>query len=131
MMTETIEFYKEGFFGYGNDGEFQYWSLAHFVPIVVLAVVVCLIYRFRKNLIKFRHEEEVRFLLGGLCLFFWMSYYWRLLYVGNEGNGLTDETANLADYYIRIPMLGQIESLNAAMAAGILVYDAARQRRIK
>ena len=87
MVTETIEFYKEGFFGYGNDGEFQYWSLAHFVPIVVLAVVVCLIYRFRKNLIKFRHEEEVRFLLGGLCLFFWMSYYWRLLYVGNEGNG--------------------------------------------
>jgi len=49
--------------------------------------------------------------------------------IGNEGNGLTDETASLADFYVKIPMLGQIESLNAAMAAGILVYDAARQRR--
>ncbi len=86
-MTENIEFYKEGFFGYGKDGDFKYWSLAHFVPIVVLVVAVCLIYRFRKNLKEFRYEEELRFLLGGLCLFFWISYYFRLLYVGNEGSG--------------------------------------------
>ena len=39
--------------------------------------------------------------------------------IGNEGNGLTAETAKLADTYIRIPMGGQLESLNAAMAAGI------------
>lgn len=49
--------------------------------------------------------------------------------IGNEGNGLTDETAALADTYIRIPMGGQLESLNAAMAAGILMYEANRQRR--
>ena len=49
--------------------------------------------------------------------------------IGNEGNGLTDETAALADTYIRIPMGGQLESLNAAMAAGILMYETNRQRR--
>lgn len=49
--------------------------------------------------------------------------------IGNESAGLTEETAALADGYIRIPMLGKVESLNAAAAASILVYEAARQRR--
>lgn len=48
--------------------------------------------------------------------------------IGNEGNGLTDETADLADRYIRIPMEGQLESLNAAVAAALLMYEAHRQR---
>ncbi|MCC8017651.1 MAG: RNA methyltransferase [Lachnospiraceae bacterium] len=49
--------------------------------------------------------------------------------IGNEGSGLTEETAALADRRIRIPMHGKVESLNAAMAAGILMYEADRQRR--
>lgn len=48
--------------------------------------------------------------------------------IGNEGNGLTDEAAGLADEKIIIPMDGQAESLNAAMATGILIYEAKRQR---
>ena len=50
--------------------------------------------------------------------------------IGNEGNGLTEEAAEKADCLVRIPMLGRVESLNAAMAAGILMYEAARQRRM-
>ena len=49
--------------------------------------------------------------------------------IGNEGNGLTEAAAEAADCLIRIPMCGRVESLNAAMAAGILMYEAARQRR--
>ena len=49
--------------------------------------------------------------------------------IGNEGKGLTEEAANSADGLIRIPMCGKVESLNAAMASGILMYEAARQRR--
>ena len=49
--------------------------------------------------------------------------------IGNEGNGLTEETAELADTYIRIPMEGQVESLNAAVAASVLMFEASRQRR--
>ena len=49
--------------------------------------------------------------------------------IGNEGNGLTDEAADAASCRVHIPMEGQIESLNAAMAAGILMFEASRQRR--
>jgi TrmH family RNA methyltransferase len=49
--------------------------------------------------------------------------------IGNEGNGLTDAAADAADARIHIPMDGNIESLNAAMAAGILMFEASRQRR--
>ena len=51
--------------------------------------------------------------------------------VGNEGNGLTEETIRLADARIHIPMEGSIESLNAAMSAGILMYEALRQRHLQ
>ena len=50
-------------------------------------------------------------------------------FIGNEGNGLTETAASAADCLIKIPMCGRVESLNAAMAAGILMYEAARQRR--
>lgn len=50
-------------------------------------------------------------------------------FVGNEGNGLSDELSGLADSLIRIPMEGKLESLNAAVAACILMYEASRQRR--
>jgi TrmH family RNA methyltransferase len=49
--------------------------------------------------------------------------------VGNESKGLKRETANLATAYIKIPMLGRVESLNAAVATSILIYEASRQRR--
>jgi len=51
--------------------------------------------------------------------------------IGNEAGGLEDETAAMADTLIRIPMLGQVESLNAAVASAILMYETARQRRKK
>ena len=49
--------------------------------------------------------------------------------IGNEGNGLTDETASLADEYLKIPMEGSVESLNAAVAASVFMYEAYRQKR--
>ena len=50
-------------------------------------------------------------------------------FIGNEGNGLTDALSSQADVWIKIPMCGRVESLNAAMATGILAYEAFRQRR--
>lgn len=49
--------------------------------------------------------------------------------IGNESKGLKEETAQKADLRIKIPMLGEVESLNAAVAASVLFYEAARQRR--
>ena len=49
--------------------------------------------------------------------------------IGNEGNGLSEEIGALADARIKIPMAGQVESLNAAVAASVLMFETARQRR--
>ena len=51
------------------------------------------------------------------------------LVIGNEGSGISGEFRSAADVKVRIPMEGNIESLNAAAAAGILMYEAVRQTR--
>ena len=48
--------------------------------------------------------------------------------IGNEGNGLSPKATEAADTLIRIPMEGQVESLNAAIACTVLTYEAMRQR---
>ncbi len=53
------------------------------------------------------------------------------LLIGNEGSGLSAEMLDRATARIAIPMPGPVESLNAAVAASILLYEAARQRRDK
>lgn len=49
--------------------------------------------------------------------------------IGNEAHGLTEETAAMADCLVRIPMKGKVESLNAAVAASVFMYETYRQRR--
>ncbi|MCO5044927.1 MAG: RNA methyltransferase [Kiritimatiellae bacterium] len=53
------------------------------------------------------------------------------LVVGTEKFGLSDRWMNQADECVRIPMLGQIDSLNVAAATTLLLYEAVRQRRAK
>ena len=50
------------------------------------------------------------------------------LVIGNEGNGVRPLIRKMCDITVSIPMLGQIESLNASVAAGILAYEVVRQR---
>lgn len=49
--------------------------------------------------------------------------------IGNEGNGLKRQTADMADSYLKIPMEGHLESLNAAVSAALLMYQAAGYAR--
>lgn len=51
--------------------------------------------------------------------------------IGSEGSGLKKETAALADFYLKIPMEGRVESLNAAVSASILMYEVYRQRKAR
>jgi len=53
------------------------------------------------------------------------------LLIGNEGAGLSSELLNLATQRITIPMHGKVESLNAAAATAICLFEAARQRQMK
>jgi len=50
------------------------------------------------------------------------------LLIGNEGNGVPQEIADEADAALTIPCPGPVESLNASVAASILLYEASRQR---
>lgn len=50
--------------------------------------------------------------------------------IGNEGNGLTKEISDQSGQYLKIPMEGKVESLNASIAAALLMYEAHRQRKL-
>lgn len=49
--------------------------------------------------------------------------------IGSEGEGMSRIVREHCDFLVKIPMLGQTESLNASVAAGVLLYEAVRQRR--
>jgi TrmH family RNA methyltransferase len=53
------------------------------------------------------------------------------LILGPESTGLTDEEIAQADEAVSIPMQGDVESLNVSVAAGILLFEAARQRSVR
>lgn len=56
-----------------------------------------------------------------------VSYEKSAIVIGNEANGVSRDVLNLADESIKIPMLGKTESLNAAVATGIILYNAVRK----
>ena len=53
------------------------------------------------------------------------------LVIGNEGSGVSDLVKKNCDMVANIPMKGEIDSLNASVAAGVLMYEIVRQRRNK
>lgn len=53
-----------------------------------------------------------------------------IIAVGNEGSGISDEILKLADEIVKIPMPGNAESLNVAVAAAIMMFEAVRQRTV-
>ena len=63
-----------------------------------------------KNYTSFEYD-------GGVCLV-----------IGNEGNGVSDLVKKSSDFIVSIPMIGKINSLNASVAAGILIYEVVRKR---
>ena len=49
--------------------------------------------------------------------------------IGNEGKGISEKVRKNCDFLVKIPMKGRVNSLNAAVATGIIVYEAAKQRK--
>lgn len=50
------------------------------------------------------------------------------LIIGNEGKGMSQLVKKNCDFVVKIPMIGKINSLNASVAAGIMIYEVVRQR---
>ena len=55
-----------------------------------------------------------------------IEYNKKVIVIGNEGNGVSKEIQDFADYKVKIPMLGKTESLNASVATGIMIYEYVR-----
>ncbi len=54
-----------------------------------------------------------------------------VIVIGSEGEGMSKNIKDKCDYLLSIPMAGSVNSLNAAVAAGIVVFEAVKQRRGK
>ena len=55
----------------------------------------------------------------------------KIIVIGNESNGVSKEIQEMADEKAKIPMLGKTESLNASVAAGVVMYEYVRQKLSK
>ena len=51
------------------------------------------------------------------------------LVIGNEGSGVSDLVKKKCDFTVGIPMYGSIDSLNASVSAGLIMYEVVRQRK--
>lgn len=51
--------------------------------------------------------------------------------MGSEEDGISNELIRIADHLAKIPMFGEIESLNVSVSAGVMIYEAIRQRTLK
>lgn len=96
LVKEGIfRFYDEGFFGYGEKGDFHYFSFWHFLPIIILIAGIVLTYLYRDKIRESKHEKTFRLILGMAMMFTEMSYFWRLLYIGNSDLGEMDMMSRL------------------------------------
>lgn len=79
------------FFGQGTSEEFTNFTLAHFLPILIMIGTILLIYRFRNEIKNSKHEGKIRMALAFAMIISEMSYYWRLV-------GMPELQPNAADH---------------------------------
>ena len=76
-----------------------------------------------------KHKYKVMAtVLGGNKNIYDVEYKKVGIVIGNEANGISKEILSLSDELIEIPMLGKTESLNASVAAGVILYEYVRQK---
>ncbi len=75
-----VEFLKY-FLGKGDIEEFTNFTLAHFLPIVVSAAIIFLIYRYQEKIRNAKYEKALRYIIAFTLILSEMSYYWRLIAV--------------------------------------------------
>ncbi len=51
--------------------------------------------------------------------------------IGNEGKGMSEKVKNNCDFLVKIPMKGKVESLNASVSTGIIIYECVKQKIMK
>ena len=80
-----------------------------------------------KNMKKHKYEITATSLSTNKSIYD-IDYSKKVIVIGNEANGVSNEVMNLADIKVKIPMLGKTESLNAAVATGVILYEYLRRK---
>ncbi len=88
-MVTSVNFFSEGFFGYSTTQDFFMGSIWHILPISLMILAIILIYKYREKIKNYKYETSVRFILAFVMMIVEMSFFWRLLYVGNQGEANT------------------------------------------
>lgn len=88
-MSTSVNFFSEGFFGYSTKQDFFVGSVWHILPIALMILAIILIYKYREKIKNFKYETSVRYVLAFVMMIVEMSFFWRLLYVGNQGEADT------------------------------------------
>ena len=88
-MRTSVNFFSEGFFVYSTEQDFFMGSIWHILPIALMILAIILIYKFREKIKNFKYESSVRFIIAFVMMIVEMSFFWRLLYVGNQGEADT------------------------------------------
>jgi len=69
------EFFSSGFFGYGEPGNFKYYSFAHLIPLLVLLFAIILTYFKQDKIRKWIYEERARFIFSFIMMLVEMSFF--------------------------------------------------------
>ena len=78
------------FFGKGDSIEFTNFTAAHFLPILIVAGLIFLTYRFRDKIQNMKREKYFRYFIACVLIVSEMSYYWRLVAVPSLEPNLVD-----------------------------------------
>ena len=78
------------FFGKGDAVEFENFTLAHFLPILLAVALIFLIYRYRNSIREMKRERFFRYALAFGLIISEMSYYWRLIAMPSLGPNPVD-----------------------------------------
>ena len=78
------------------------------------------------NEIKKNGFEVICTSLEGTESIYDINFKKKVIIIGNEANGVSKDVQNVSDKKVKIPMLGKTESLNASVAAGIMIYEYVR-----
>lgn len=75
----TMKEFMNYFFGVGTEIEFEIFTLAHFLPIVIMFVLIYLMYRYKDTLRDSKMDMSIRYIIAFTLIISEMSYYWRLV----------------------------------------------------
>ena len=78
------------FFGKGEEVEFSNFTLAHFLPILLTAALIYVIYRCRDGIREMKNERYFRYILAFGLIISEMAYYWRLIAIPSLGPNPVD-----------------------------------------